>query len=97
MLTKDELARLIRDCLDSINLERPEGEKIEISEETVLLDEQSELDSLEFVAFITDLERRLANRTGVELALAADALADASHPFKSVRSLTEHLAVRLAR
>ncbi len=96
MLTRGELAEVIHECLESINMERSPEERILMSEETLLLDENSALDSLEFVAFITDLERRLAKRTGHQLALAADALASSTHPFKSVRTLTEHLTSRLA-
>jgi hypothetical protein len=95
MLTRTELVQIISECLDSINLERTSDEKVEVSEETLLLDEQSSLDSLEFVTFSTDLERRLTKATGRRLALAADALASDSHPFRSVRTLTDHLASRL--
>lgn len=94
-MTRFEIAQLVRECLVAVNSERPASDKIEINEDTLLLDDNSSLDSLEFVSFSTDLEGKLAKRTGRAFALAADALANESEAYRSVRSLTDHLATRL--
>lgn len=94
-MTRGEVVDLIRACLDTVDRERPAGERLTLDEHTALLGEGSRLDSLEFVSFITDLESRLAKRTGRDLALVATALSTDDHPFEDVGRLADHLVRRL--
>lgn len=96
-MDRDEIVALIRVCLDAISVERGDGRAIPLGEETVLLGDDSALDSLEFVSFATDLEGRLARRVGREVPLVADAMSGGEHPFGSVGRLADHIAQKLRR
>lgn len=94
-MTRDEVLALIRACLETVMRERPAAERIAVTESTELLSDRSELDSLEFVAFSTDLEGRLSRTVGRDLALVANALSDTSNPFHSVSTLADHITRRV--
>lgn len=96
-MNRQQVADLIRQCLESLNRERPADDRIAISDETLLLYDDSQLDSLQFVAFITDLEGRLAAATGRTVPLIANALTSDEHPFRDVGMLTQYVVKLVAK
>lgn len=97
MLKREDVSRLIRECLGSVNAEREDQAKIALTDDSALLDDETSLDSLEFMSFVADLESRLAKATGQELALASEALSSATNPFRTIGSLTDHVLSRIGQ
>lgn len=95
-MERSQVADLIRQCLESLNKEREPAERIVADETTPLLAEDSSIDSLEFVAFSSDLESRLVRITGRDVGLISNGLASEDHPFRTVGSLTDFVTVLLA-
>lgn len=94
-ISRPVISKLIRDCLEVVNSEREDGARIPLADDTPLLADDSRLDSLELVAFLTDLETRASKIVGRRLSLAADALTADSEPFRDVGRLTDYLATKL--
>lgn len=94
-ITRPAISKLIRDCLEVVNGEREDVAQIRVAEDTPLLADDSQLDSLELVAFLTDLETRASRIVGRRLSLAADALTADSEPFRDVGRLTDYLTTKL--
>ena len=88
---------LIKDCLRALNNERPADDKIVITDNTPLLTEESQLDSLDFVSLSVDLEERLRMLTGHDVELAPSALAENEHPMRNVGTLAEYILAKLCR
>jgi acyl carrier protein len=96
MTDRNQITKLIFECLEALNLERAPNEQIQISEKTALLSDNSTLDSLAFVSFSTDLEDRLLELTGKDLMLATAALSATDQPFRSVAALADFITTKLA-
>lgn len=96
MLSAQQIEDLLRDSLISLNEEKPEGRKIPVSNDTVLLGGGTLLDSLDFVVIITDIEERLHALTGREIPLGADLQAfDEDNSFRTVATLGKHITIIL--
>lgn len=91
MVKREQIRDLICGCLEALNRERAPEKQIEISKDTLLLADDSSLDSLAFVAFSTDLEDRLASWTGKDFTLVATALSSDQNHFHSVETLTDYV------
>lgn len=94
-MERAEVVQLIRECLERVNAERATQDRFAVSEETPLLAEESPLDSLEFVAFSSDLEAHLRRRLGRDLGLVGDALDEVARPFSSAGALADHVVAKL--
>jgi len=92
MLTTDQVRGVLRDSLIKLNEEKPEGHKIPVSDDTVLLGTGTLLDSLDFVVIVTDIEEQLHALTGRVIPLATDLQAfEEENPFRTVETLREHI------
>lgn len=75
MIDNTAAAHLIEESLDSLARSGLLESKIAVSGQTVLLGSGSELDSMGFVTFITDVEDRIQRQTGQELYLVLNEIA----------------------
>lgn len=94
--SRDRIRGAIVETFASLNAEREPDEQIEVTDDTPIQAGDSQLDSVEFVAFVTELEQRLLELTGVDVGLMADAREGADNPLRGVGPLTDHLVARLA-
>ena len=94
-LDRPQILDIVCASLESVNQERPETDRFRIDEATALLGDGSPLDSLEFVAFSTDLERRLRRVIGRDPGLLGDAFLTADQPFDTVTTLVGHILTKL--
>ena len=97
MVKREQIFDLICGCLEALNQERAPEDQIEISKDTLLLADDSTLDSLAFVAFSTDLEDRLTTLTGEDFTLVAIALSSGQNHFHSVETLTDYIELLLRK
>lgn len=96
MLSKQQASDLILESLVALNQEKEENSKIPVAYDTVLLGKGSELDSLDLIFVITNIEDRLHDLANREIQLAGEAnVFDGDHPFRTVETLGEHIAVLL--
>jgi len=93
----EEVRNLIKDCLHSLNREKPPDRRIEVSDGTPLLAEESNLDSLDFVTLSVHLEEKLRALTGRDFDLAPSALEENEHPMRDVSALAQYIVDKLAR
>lgn len=94
-MSRQQIRDMIMDCLTALNKERPSDKQIQISPEMVLLAEDSQLDSLDFVALSVDLEDRLRRATGRSMELSPGAMAEDEHPLRTVTTLAEYIDRKL--
>ena len=90
-LKRTEILDLIEQCLTALNAERPDAERIPIGEGTLLLGGESQLDSLDFVAFVADLEERLQASTGRDFVLVGELDGSESQAFRKVSTLADRI------
>ena len=69
-----------------------EEEALEISEDTVLLDTDGRIDSLDFVALIVIIETNISNKLDKNINIVNEkAFSGENSPFKNVKSLIEFI------
>ncbi len=91
MLDRDTIHNVVLESLASLNADRASNDKITISDDTPLTGDESEIDSLSFVAFTTELEDRLRELTGTDLAGVAARLWSDPTATRDPRTLTDTL------
>lgn len=74
-MTRERAMELVRETFASLRRSGILERDIVAGEGTVLLGRGSELDSIAFVTFVTDLEERVRRETGKEFFLTLDELA----------------------
>jgi acyl carrier protein len=67
MLSKSEVMALMQESIDSLKRSGVIETPLPISDTAVLLGQDSSLDSMGFVTFITDVEERLNRKTGKDV------------------------------
>lgn len=87
---KEKIKKLIKESLDEIkdtnNLD------FEVSEATVLLGENSVMDSFDFVSFVATLEEKLSDEFGKEITLVSEkAFSKKYSPFKNIDRITDYV------
>lgn len=83
---------IIYEVIDEVNLELSESSRIEKNEQAVIFGEQSTLDSMELVNFITLVEEKLEEATGHFIPIADErAMSMESSPFKTIGSLKQYI------
>ena|SRR5688572_15406162 len=92
-----ECVSLIKDVIDSLIRSNVISKNIEFSEDTVLIGTGSELDSLAFVALISDLEESLSDKMQKEVALSLTELEgfDIESPYISVKTLANFMVTEV--
>jgi acyl carrier protein len=78
----------VRDLVETF----PEVDRFEISEQTVLFGQNSQIDSLSLVSVVVDLETLFYDRYNLELSLTDDrAMTRTISPFESVKNLVDYI------
>lgn len=92
-MTYEQAISLIQESLESLQSCGVIAEHIEISSDTVILGSGSELDSLGFVTFISDLEERLCDATNEDIYLVLDEIGDfnINNPFLSAGNIAKYV------
>lgn len=89
---KEKIKEIIFDSLREFNEEAPESGTLEISEDTVLLDSDGRIDSLDFVALIVIIETNISNKLDKNINIVnEEAFSGEKSPFISVKSLIEFI------
>ena len=87
---KEKIQEIILDSLKELNKEKDKDEALEISNDTILLDKQGKLDSLDFITLIVIIESNIFNKLGKNITIVGEeAFSKKYSPFKNVESLTE--------
>lgn len=98
MSTRDTVTKMIFECIERLNRERPDNDKIPVSLETLLLSEGGSVDSLELVSLVVDLEEAVSESFSCGISLTDDeAMSREDSPFASVRSLLDYVLEVLAK
>lgn len=88
-VSRDDVERLILDCLTELNLMRSAEVQLEVTPNAPLYGEGSPLDSLGLVTLIFDIEEGLAER-GIDINLSdAKAMSQSRSPYRTVKSMTD--------
>jgi acyl carrier protein len=96
MVSEQQIENVVLESLAKLNTEKQEGQKIPVSDETILLGSGTLLDSLDFIVIITDIEEQLNILTGREYPLTVDLQAfDEDNPFRTVATLRKHIGIIL--
>ena len=97
MNNSETIVATIYRAVDWINGELPPDRQLIKAPETRLLGSQSILDSLHLVSLIVTIEREVEDAFGVALTLADErALSMNASPFRSIQSLADYIALRMA-
>jgi acyl carrier protein len=89
----DLVIAVVREVLEEIGYDSPDT----IGAETQLLGGDDGIDSLSLVRIVAELEREAEARFGRRILLADErAMSRRQSPFRTVGTLQEHLAARLA-
>ncbi len=92
-MDRERITQVIYAAIDEINQLRPQAERLEKSNDTVLLGISGKLDSLGLVNFIVATEMNLEEAFGVSLNLADDkAMSQEKSPFRTVGTLGDYIA-----
>jgi len=78
----DDIMALMQEAVDSLYRAELVEEAIKLNKGTVLLGDNSALDSMGFVTFITEIEERVEDKTGIEFVVVIDKL----HEFNEENS-----------
>ena len=93
-MKKDRALQLIKEVFDSLDKESLPGGSVMVNSDTLLLGNNSPLDSIGFVTFVTALEERLVQETkNDDISLVLNEIGDfnASNPVLSVDTLAWHI------
>ena len=91
-----KIVNIIYEAIDEINEDRDGDEKIEKSEDTVLLGQEGTLDSFGLVSLIVATEQNIEEAFGVTVVLADEkAMSQKNSPFRSVATFAEYIQTML--
>lgn len=92
-MTYQNVFELISDSLKSLQRSAVIPDSINVAAEAVILGIGSELDSLGFVSFISDLEERLSDATGEEVYLVLNDIHEfnGDNPCLNIDTLTQFI------
>ena len=89
---KEKNKNIVMDSLQEFNEEVDDNNALETSENTILLDKQGKLDSLDFVTLIVIIESNIFNKLDKNITIVSEkAFSKKYSPFKNVESLTEFI------
>jgi len=98
MAEREKVEKAVFEAIDKMNAQLPKGVVIEKSEDAALYGKSGKLESLDFVAFIMEVETAVQNEFDVEFMLTDEnMLSKESSPFLTVGSLIEHIEEDLER
>jgi hypothetical protein len=97
MITNESIYVLINECVESLVRSGSIDPFENFGRETVILGSGSELDSISFVTFITEVEDRIQSETGVEFYLVLNEI-DAfniNNPNLTIGGLSDYISANI--
>lgn len=89
---KEKIQKIILDSLQEFNEEIDEDKILKISNDTVLLDKNGELDSLDFITLVCIVESNIFDKFEKNITIVSEkAFSKKYSPFKNVERLTEFI------
>ena len=89
----DRIRRTIWRVIDAMNEEFPEGQRLDKSPSAALFGPKGSLDSLGLVDLVMRIQETVLDEYGVAVAVAnEDVLLSPDGPFRTVETLTDHVA-----
>ncbi|MBQ6567538.1 MAG: hypothetical protein IJR93_13950 [Treponema sp.] len=87
---KEKIKTLVIESLNE--LKEMNGLDFELTDETILLGEDSVMDSFDFVSFVSTLEEKIADETGKTVSVVSEkAFSKKYSPFKTVDRITDYI------
>ncbi|MBQ3801043.1 MAG: hypothetical protein II837_12190 [Treponema sp.] len=87
---KEKIKSLVIESLNE--LKEMNGLDFELTDETILLGEDSVMDSFDFVSFVSTLEEKIADETGKTVSVVSEkAFSKKYSPFKTVDRITDYI------
>ena len=87
---KEKIKSLVIESLNE--LKEMNGLDFELTDETILLGEDSVMDSFDFVSFVSTLEEKIADETGKTVSVVSEkAFSKKYSPFKTVDRITDYV------
>lgn len=97
MVERPQILALVLTAVQALNEERPVGEQLALSEDTLLFGDGAELDSLSLVSVIVDIETAVTDQFNEPISLTDDrAMSRAVSPFTNVAALVDYIHELLA-
>lgn len=91
MIDKEKVLQSIYGVVDEMNMELPEEQFMEKSEDFVLFGKSGKLDSLGLVTFIVAVEQKFQEDLGVTITLADErAMSQKRSPFATIGTLADY-------
>ncbi len=91
-MERNEILNIVVSAVKDLVETFPEVDRIEVSEQTVLFGQNSQIDSLSLVSVVVDLEAIFYDRYNLELSLTDDrAMTRTISPFDSVKNLIDYI------
>jgi len=91
-MTKEKIIEIVINQVKSLVDTLPDGQKFDVTRETVLYGENSNVDSLSLVSIIVDLETVFGSEYGLEISLSDDrAMSSPVSPFNSVQNMADYI------
>ena len=88
----DAVYAAIHASIDDVNVELPEGQKLEKTRETRLFGDESVLTSLALVSLIVAVEEAVERDLGATITIADErAMSAKQSPFRTVQTLAEYV------
>ena len=92
MGNKDKILEAVYDAIREVNEQVDEEQQLELSSETILVGDGSNLDSIGLVSLIVTAEQNIEDMFGLSLTLADEkALSQEKSPFRTVGSLVDYV------
>ena len=92
MGNKDKILEAVYDAIREVNEQVDEEQQLELSSETILVGDGSNLDSIGLVSLIVTAEQNIEDMFGLSLTLADEkALSQEQSPFRTVGSLVDYV------
>ena len=92
MGNKDKILEAVYDAVREVNEQIDEDKQLELSSETILVGDGSNLDSIGLVSLIVTAEQNIEDMFGLSLTLADEkALSQEQSPFRTVGSLVDYV------
>lgn len=96
MSKRERVEKAVFEAIDDMNRQLPGGVSIDKSYDAALYGRTGKLESLDFVAFIMEVETKIQSEFGVDFFLTdEDLLSKEKSPFATVGSLIEYLETSL--
>jgi len=96
MAVRERVEKAVFEAIDEMNLQLPKGIVIDREFDAPLYGKTGKLESLDFVAFIMEVETKIQNEFAVDFFLTdEDLLSKEKSPFATVGSLIEYLETSL--